>query len=215
MLLTLGGCASKQVDLPSRVQPTKLDVQQTVVPTNNGGYEYELCNPTGGAWKCDSHSVKTPIITQPTENKTDINQTVRSVIKTKNSEQNNSSSSDKKPPTDRPILAILFDFDSSFLNTEAKRNLGRLNELLKERGLTMSEVSLEVHGYTDSYGSVKYNNWLGKKRADQAKAYLKSQGFAGSKIATFGHGLCCYIGNAGSSKTDQQINRRVEIYVLD
>lgn len=103
---------------------------------------------------------------------------------------------------------ILFDFDSDKLKDEARTNLDRLLEVIRQK---YPDRELLVEGHTDSTGSEAYNNDLSKRRARSVAGYM------GGKIP---HDRLSYRGyGAGQPMADnatpegRKKNRRVEIII--
>lgn len=208
----LTGCATNKA-LPNRIAPETLDVKQSSYITENGKSEYILCSPGKGPWGCEKPTKKTLITSIEKTNKSDLNKLIKPVIASKRVEKIVYNKHDEvMPPNKNPELEIYFEFDTYILSNESKKTLIEFKE---KNVLEGSEIEVVLHGYTDSFGGVKYNNWLGKKRANITRNFLESIGFAGSKIKTHGHGMCCYVVKKGSTKEDQKLNRRVEIYVSE
>ncbi len=69
------------------------------------------------------------------------------------------------------IKNILFDFDKYNLTDEDKPSL----DLVKNIMVNYPELSIEVAGYTDSFGSTEYNKRLADKRAQEVINYFTSQ----------------------------------------
>jgi len=103
---------------------------------------------------------------------------------------------------------ILFGFDSSSLQPEARENLEKLSEILSRD----DETILMVVGHTDSTGDENYNMRLSEQRARSAADYMISRGLTRSRVQTEGRGETEPIAN-NSSKQGQQENRRVEVAI--
>lgn len=80
--------------------------------------------------------------------------------------------------------AILFEFDRSDLNLDARNVLKKAADLLRRRPV----YCLRIDGHCDERGTLAYNLALGEMRAQAAKAFLMSLGIAGNRIATFSYG---------------------------
>lgn len=103
---------------------------------------------------------------------------------------------------------VNFDFDSSELTAEAKKNLDAVAEIFIE----FPDTELMIEGHTDSVGDENYNMKLSKRRADAVVAYIKSRGVAGNrfKVEAFGETRPRF---DNDTKENQAKNRRVEIGV--
>jgi len=79
---------------------------------------------------------------------------------------------------------VLFAFDKSDLNAQARANLDKLANVLKR----YPDTNIEIIGHTDDRGSDTYNQGLSERRAGSAATYLRSQGIASTRITTRGMG---------------------------
>jgi outer membrane protein OmpA-like peptidoglycan-associated protein len=231
MSVLLASCTS----LPSRDPQRMLGIKQSFISAD-GSVQYVFCDQNGGAWGCDDVSEKTPISDMPvilpvrdsagialSQNvESEISPVVQSAVQpivdnTKKvaSSKNNKESlfktaeevGEQQIPKSEPIATVFFDFDSSVLWPETKN-------ILDQVGSSISGKKLEVHGYTDVFGSQKYNSWLSTRRARKVAAYLESKALFLGDIDFYGHGLCCYVAPNGDKET-QVVNRRVEIFVVE
>lgn len=104
---------------------------------------------------------------------------------------------------------ILFGFDSSTLQPEAKTNITKLSEILKK----YPDTDILVVGYTDSDGTDNYNQTLSEQRAKSVSDYTKLQGISSSRFSVIGLGEDEPV---ASNDTDagKRLNRRVEIAIF-
>ncbi|WFE73832.1 OmpA family protein [Roseinatronobacter sp. S2] len=80
---------------------------------------------------------------------------------------------------------VNFAFDSATLDAEAQRILRHQAHWMKH----FPELRFRIFGHTDAVGSAAYNQRLGQRRADAARAYLMRQGVPrDSIIATVSRG---------------------------
>jgi peptidoglycan-associated lipoprotein len=79
---------------------------------------------------------------------------------------------------------IYFDFDKSFIRDDAKPNLEKVAEFMKEN----RDVRVLIEGHCDERGTNEYNFALGDRRAQAAKNYLMTLGIDGSRIKTISYG---------------------------
>ncbi len=111
--------------------------------------------------------------------------------------------------------AILFGFDAYSLTPEARNEISKYLEALKQD----SEVSLKISGFTDALGPENYNIMLSKRRADAVKKYIVEKGIPEKKIETVGKGEQNFIAkNSNADGSDnpegRKYNRRVEIELI-
>jgi OOP family OmpA-OmpF porin len=99
---------------------------------------------------------------------------------------------------------VLFDFDSADLKPEAKVELDKIYDILKQDGLTV-----EIQGYTCNIGTEEYNRKLSERRAESVKSYMLEKGIPEDRLTTVGYGES---NPAASNDTEEgrSKNRRVE-----
>ncbi len=113
--------------------------------------------------------------------------------------------------------AVYFNFDSSNIREDAKKELDRLADYLVDN----QNVKLKIESHTDSRGSAVYNKYLSGKRAQASKDYLLSKGVSTDQIVSAeGYGedrlLNDCLDGASCSRQAHQLNRRSEfIFVYD
>jgi outer membrane protein OmpA-like peptidoglycan-associated protein len=103
---------------------------------------------------------------------------------------------------------ILFDFDSSELQPEAKKNIRSMADVLRK----YPNSNILIEGDTDSVGSDDYNQKLSERRARAVADYQKSLGISGSRISTIGLGSSNPVAS-NDTEAGRRLNRRVEIAV--
>lgn len=103
---------------------------------------------------------------------------------------------------------ILFGFDSSTLQPEAKTNIKKLADILKK----YPDSNILITGHTDSDGTENYNQTLSEKRAKSVSDYAMLQGITSSRLQTIGLGETEPIA-ANDTDSGKSKNRRVEIAI--
>ncbi|WP_109463804.1 OmpA family protein [Albibacillus kandeliae] len=73
---------------------------------------------------------------------------------------------------------VNFDFDSAFLDADARLALDRQANWIRQ----FPEVRFRVYGHTDKVGSSAYNRSLGQRRANAVVAYLSQRGISRSRL---------------------------------
>ena len=103
---------------------------------------------------------------------------------------------------------VLFDFNKATLKPEARNQLARVLQALKE------QPGLQTHivGHTDSVGSDAYNMKLSQQRAESVAAYLVQNGVSRQSIRTDFRGEREPVASNATDDGRAQ-NRRVEITV--
>ena len=103
---------------------------------------------------------------------------------------------------------VLFDTGKSDLTSTARERLAKVAGIL----IAYPDIRVEIDGYTDSTGSLEFNERLSQQRADSVRNYLSSQGVNSSAITTQGFGPSQPIASNDTAAGRQQ-NRRVELVV--
>ncbi len=104
---------------------------------------------------------------------------------------------------------ILFEYDSSTLQPEAKANIYKLANILKK----YPDSNILIAGHTDSDGSEQYNQGLSERRAQAVSDYTKIQGVNPLRLSTVGLGENEPIAT-NNTVEGKQLNRRVEIAIF-
>ncbi len=105
---------------------------------------------------------------------------------------------------------ILFDFDSSLLQAEARENLGDLARVLSD---DLDDYELMVVGHTDSVGAEGYNQSLSERRAQAAADFLTGRGIPTRLTHVQGLGEMEPVASK-ETEAGQQENRRVEVAIF-
>ncbi len=113
------------------------------------------------------------------------------------------------------IKNILFDFNESALNKEAKIELERIIDIMEQH----IELEFEIEGHTDAIGSTEYNLELSNSRARSVLNYLVKRGLERSRFRTKGFGeiVAIAVNDEEDGKDNpeaRRLNRRVEFKVL-
>jgi outer membrane protein OmpA-like peptidoglycan-associated protein len=103
---------------------------------------------------------------------------------------------------------VLFDTGKADLQPSARERLAKVAGIL----IAYPDIRVEIDGYTDSTGSLEFNQQLSQQRADAVRNYLSSQGVNSSAITTQGFGPSQPIASNDTPAGRQQ-NRRVELVV--
>ena len=119
------------------------------------------------------------------------------------------------PPPPKPklvegqLMTIYFDFDKFNLRTDAKSNLDKNYQLLKEYPNAM----IRIEGNCDERGTVEYNLSLGEKRANAARDYLVGLGIAANRLSTISYGEEKPV-DPGHNEQAWAKNRRAEFRIV-
>lgn len=104
---------------------------------------------------------------------------------------------------------VRFDFDSTVLSVETRRELDVLASCLRN-----VNASVRVEGHCDERGTTEYNIALGQRRADAVQRYLVSQGISPTRLRTVSFGEERSVDASGSEAAHAK-NRRAEILVRE
>ena len=109
---------------------------------------------------------------------------------------------------------ILYDLDKYFIRTDAKPELNKLVQFMKDN----PAVKVELSSHTDSRASDSYNMTLSQNRADAAVDYIVSQGIERNRLVGKGYGESRLLNKCKDgvpcSEAEHQVNRRTEMKVI-
>lgn len=112
------------------------------------------------------------------------------------------------------INPIYFDYESSYLNKEAKIDLQKLVVLMNK----YPKMVIECAAHTDSKGPDNYNVWMADRRAKRAIDYMIDLGINSTRITGKGYGATQLVNKCSRDVecTDAQHakNRRTEFVVI-
>ena len=107
-----------------------------------------------------------------------------------------------------------FAYKKAKLNNYTLENLDSLAKILRY----YPDLVIQVEGYTDGIGGVKYNLALAQRRVDACIRYLLSKGVTRKQLEGKAMGECCPIApetiDGKDSPAGREINRRVEYKVI-
>ena len=104
---------------------------------------------------------------------------------------------------------ILFGYDSSTLQPEAKTNISKLAVILKK----YPDTNILITGHTDSDGAEEYNQTLSEQRAKAVSDYSMYQGISSSRLSVIGLGENEPVAS-NETVEGKRLNRRVEIAIF-
>lgn len=109
---------------------------------------------------------------------------------------------------------ILYDLDKYFIREDAKPDLNKLVQFMKDN----TGVKVELSSHTDSRASDSYNNTLSQNRANAAVDYIVSQGISRDRLVGKGYGESKLLNRCKDgvecTEAEHQINRRTEMKVI-
>jgi outer membrane protein OmpA-like peptidoglycan-associated protein len=103
---------------------------------------------------------------------------------------------------------VLFDLNKATLRPGAKLRLAKVAGII----LAYPDLKLEIDGFTDSTGTVQYNQRLSDKRAKTVSDFLVGEGVPAANISTHGFGPENPVAS-NATAAGRQMNRRVELVV--
>tara|TARA_Y100001933_G_scaffold59502_2_gene59589 strand:- start:3091 stop:5490 length:2400 start_codon:yes stop_codon:yes gene_type:complete len=111
---------------------------------------------------------------------------------------------------------IHFDFDKSYIRSDAAEELDKLVEVMTE----YPSMVIKIESHTDKFGPSAYNKYLSDKRAKSTRDYLISKGIDASRIASaIGYGEERLLNECADgvpcSKEKHQENRRSEFIIVE
>lgn len=104
---------------------------------------------------------------------------------------------------------IYFDFDKFNLRQLSVEQLNNLEKYLARH----QDVTLEIHGHTDAFGSVEYNQVLSENRSKTTYEYLKNKGLTNIVLVTKGFSELNPL-DTNENANGRQNNRRVEFQLV-
>lgn len=118
------------------------------------------------------------------------------------------------------VNTIYFDLNSSYIRTDAAKELDKIVQLMKDN----PSINIELGSHTDSRGKEKYNKWLSERRAKSSVNYIVSKGIDSSRISGKGYGgskLVVSDAEIEKAATEEekeklhQKNRRTEFIIVE
>jgi len=109
--------------------------------------------------------------------------------------------------TEKIILrGVHFDFNKSDIRPQDAAVLDEAAETLKSH----PDVAVNVNGYCDSIGGVRYNLGLSERRSGAVVHYLSDHGVTEGRLSSHGYGKTDFVASNGTEEGRAQ-NRRVEM----
>lgn len=109
---------------------------------------------------------------------------------------------------------IHYDLDKYFIREEAKAELHKLVQFMKDN----PKINVELSSHTDSRASDDYNKTLSQNRANAAVDYLVLKGINKSRLKPIGYGETKLLNKCSNgidcAESQHQLNRRTEMKVI-
>lgn len=103
---------------------------------------------------------------------------------------------------------ILFETNKSALSPEAKANLDKFAESMKD----LQDTDITIWGHTDNTGTAAVNQKVSQQRADAVSKQLQADGIAKERIHAEGKSFDLPVADNETAE-GRALNRRVELYI--
>jgi outer membrane protein OmpA-like peptidoglycan-associated protein len=105
---------------------------------------------------------------------------------------------------------IYFDFDKWTFKNESYNELNKLERMMQQN----KNIKVEIAGHTDAIGTVAYNMFLSRKRAEAVKDFLTKKGIDSRRVKATGYGKSKPLASNDDEREGRELNRRVEFVVI-
>jgi outer membrane protein OmpA-like peptidoglycan-associated protein len=106
---------------------------------------------------------------------------------------------------------IYYENGNAVLKSESYQMLEEMAVFLNENKL----LSLEIIGHTDNVGSASKNRILSKERAQSVIDFLVNKGVEKTRLKANGYGQERPIASNDDEKEGRELNRRIEVRILE
>ena len=106
---------------------------------------------------------------------------------------------------------IYFDFDQYYLDWSDRPKLDPLIEQMKSN----ADLKIEVAGHTDAVGDGIKNLRISLIRAQSVARYLIEQGIETDRVMAKGYGYAIPMASNDQEREGRELNRRIEIVVIE
>jgi len=106
---------------------------------------------------------------------------------------------------------IYFDFGTSVLQDESLPTLNSIKSVLESKPL----LKVEIGGHTDNIGGEQINIELGMKRAETVLKWLTKKGISKRRLTATSFGSSKPLASNDDEKDGRELNRRIEIVVIE
>lgn len=105
---------------------------------------------------------------------------------------------------------VYFNPGTSMLTDQSNEVLNELLKFLRSNPNTRVEIS----GHSDNQGSADVNQWLSQRRAESVAKWLIKNGIAADRLATKGYGESAPLASNDDEEGGRELNRRIEVLVI-
>jgi outer membrane protein OmpA-like peptidoglycan-associated protein len=109
------------------------------------------------------------------------------------------------------VQHIYFDFGTSHLKDESLPSLVAIKNLL----VNNPSLQIEIAGHTDNVGGKDSNDAISLKRAQSVLSWLTQNGISSSRLSAVGYGSKNPLASNDDEKDGRELNRRIEIVVIE
>lgn len=106
---------------------------------------------------------------------------------------------------------LYFNYNKYELTKSSSKELNQLLKLL----IKNNQMSVEIAGHTDNIGSEKGNLFISKKRSESVVNYLISKGINKNRLVSKGYGESKPMASNDDHKNGRELNRRIEVIVIE
>lgn len=106
---------------------------------------------------------------------------------------------------------IYFDFGTSILQNESLPTLSSIKNVMESK----PNLNVEIGGHTDNVGSEEVNIELGMKRAETVLKWLTKNGISKRRLTAKSYGSSKPLASNDDEKDGRELNRRIEIVVVE
>lgn len=106
---------------------------------------------------------------------------------------------------------IYFESNSYQITPDSKSSINELYKIMKE----FPKLKIKVEGHTDNIGPHDVNMTFSQKRAESVVAYLVTKGIKKNRLVAEGFGETRPLASNDDEKNGREINRRIEIVVIE
>jgi len=106
---------------------------------------------------------------------------------------------------------IYFDFQSYHITSDSYPVLQQIYDALQNS----PDLAVEIGGHTDNVGTHEYNMELSQKRAEAVRDWILNKGIDSSRVKAVGYGETLPLASNDDEENGRELNRRIEIRVLE
>ena len=113
--------------------------------------------------------------------------------------------------TGKVLRNIYFVYNRASFREESYRELNQLERFMADN----PDKQIQIEGHTDNIGPAAYNKDLSQRRANAVKDYLVNKGIDSRRISAVGYGEEKPLASNDDEVNGRELNRRVELVILN